>query len=164
MDILQCIKRTIVTSQCNMTDILLFNKKSYKFSISVGRKGKTMHTVNGVFDTCTGLSLVRERFLEAEWLNSLQANNRPSFKNATNQKVNIVRTVMLPVQIVESRVTLATNVVRSLPHPVLLSVFFIDRFVNGILQGRGWRVAWRKVFREKHSLRLVYVAKQAVIR
>lgn len=79
-------------------DLYLLNRRNYKVSISVGLMDKEMHAVKGGFDTGTGLSLIREYFLEAEGLKAIQSNSRPSLKNDINQKISVVRTINLYVR------------------------------------------------------------------
>lgn len=41
-----------------------------------------MRPTNSVFTTSAGPNLIRENFLDVEWLKSMQANNRLSLKSA----------------------------------------------------------------------------------
>lgn len=46
-------------------EIVIFNKKSYKVSLSIGLVPKKMHPFNSVFNTCAGRNLIREDFFES---------------------------------------------------------------------------------------------------
>lgn len=50
----------------------------------------------------------------------------------TNQHVDVVRTITLPVSIGDSRVGLVFGVLPDLAAPFLIETSFIDRFVQGI--------------------------------
>lgn len=65
-------------------------------------------------------------------MRSIQANNRPSLRNTTNQNVSVVQKIKLQVQIDYSRVRVVFSVVDYLPVPVLPETPFIDRFVKFI--------------------------------
>lgn len=78
-------------------EILLFNKRNNKVSISVGLVGNQILPVNCVFNTDSGPNLVREDFRKAEWLKHIQSSSRPALKITTNQKVIMVGTATLHV-------------------------------------------------------------------
>lgn len=88
--------------------------------------------MNSVFDTSAGPNLIWEDFLEGNWLKTVQANNGPSLQSATNQELNIVGTVTLPVRMADSRGRVVCDIVRNLAVPAILATLFIDRFLKGI--------------------------------
>lgn len=92
-------------------DILLFKKRSCEVSISVNPITNKMHHLEIVFGTGAGPTLIWKNFPEADWLKSVQVNNQPSLKNATNQKVSIIGAIKLHVRIRVSTVMVVFGVV-----------------------------------------------------
>lgn len=78
-------------------EILLFEKKNHKVSVSGGLMASNMYPVSCAFETGAAPNLTREDLHEVEWLRGIQANNQPALKNMTNQKVSVVRTITLQV-------------------------------------------------------------------
>lgn len=66
----------------------------------------------------------------------MNAKSRPSLKNAVNQKVNIVRTVVLQVKMSKSRVRVVLGALRNLAALFLLGTSFSDRFVKSIFPSK----------------------------
>lgn len=113
-------------------DIVLFNKIDYKVSISVGFITNKIHPVNCV--SCIGArpNIIREDFLEADGPRSIQADNRPSLRNAAKQKFSNFGTITLYVGIDNCTARVVFGVVHSLVVPVLLTISFIYRFLKEI--------------------------------
>lgn len=111
---------------CEKTgDILLFTKRNYNNSKSVGLMADKMNPINRVSHTDVGLTLSREHFLEAEWFRAIQANNRPALKFVTNQKVSVFETFKLHVKMGYFRIRAVFVVVGNLTVSALLRTSFI---------------------------------------
>lgn len=115
-------------------DILLFNMRSYKVSISIGFMANKMHSVNHVLDTGARPSPILEVFLRAKWLKSIQANSRFSLRTVISQKISVVETISIFVTASEPRVREVFGVVRDIAIPVLQRISFTDRFLKGIFR------------------------------
>lgn len=127
------IKFLIDKSACSRKPTTSFySKKKLRSVHFVGLNANKMHSVNSVFNTGVGLSLIREDFLEVDQLGYIQANNPSSLRNSTNQKAKIVGTITLRVRIRDSRVRVVFVIVRYLAVPVFLGTSFIDSFVKDI--------------------------------
>lgn len=82
-------------------EVLLFNKKNYKFSISVNLMGNMMHLINVFFSTGAGPNLTSEDFITAEWLKSIRAGGQPALKHTSNQTDSGVVLITLHVKMGE---------------------------------------------------------------
>lgn len=94
--------------------------------------GSKMQSVNSVFDTDAALNLIREVFLRVEWLSAIRAKYRSAFRDTARQTVSVVRTIRLQVEMGESRVRVVFGVVSTSTVPVVLWIYFTNRFVKVI--------------------------------
>lgn len=91
-----------------------------------------MQLVNTVFDTGAWKNFIREDFLVAVWFRAIQANNQSKLKNATNQNLSVVVTIMLHTRKSDSTVRLFFGVERNLAVPVLFGTLLINRFLKSV--------------------------------
>lgn len=85
-----------------------------------------------ILDTSKGPNLIREDYLETDWLQNLPAVSAPSAQSATNEKVSIFRTVLFHVRMADAGIPVVFGVVGSRAVLILLGTSFIDRYVKGI--------------------------------
>lgn len=94
-----------------------------------------MHPICYVFDTEPGPNVLPEDLSKPDWLSSIRLCHSPRLEHATNQKVKVVETIVLLVQIGESRICVLFGIVRKLVVPALLSMSFTNKVSNGISPG-----------------------------
>lgn len=69
---------------------------------------------------------MREKFLKAEMLRSIQANNRLSLRNETIMEISDIKKITLRVRLGDNSLTVLLGTVRTLAVPVLPEIKFID--------------------------------------
>lgn len=102
-----------------------------KVSISVCLIANKIHTVDSVFDTRAETILIRESFLEVDYLRATRPNNRLSLSRAINYKISVVPIITLQVRMADSTGGGVFRAVRNLAVSVLLRTSFIHRFMRG---------------------------------
>lgn len=75
-----------------------FDKRNYEMFISVGLMARKMHPVNIFFNTNTGPNLIREDFLEAGWVKSVQRNSQTTLRISNSQKVSVIGKIPLQLR------------------------------------------------------------------
>lgn len=110
--------------------IYLFNKRNYKRPISVGVLSHKMRPVLCISETVTRSNLIREDFLETDWLQTIRAMNGQSLRSTASQNVSSIRTVLSHVRLGEAGIRVVFGTVRNLKAPIFLETSFTDRFVK----------------------------------
>lgn len=86
-----------------------------------------MRSVNGAFDTGAGPNLLRENMLKPNWISSVHAGEKPRLRNAMNQKIEVVRTIILHDRMGEPLVRVVFRTVWNFAVSVLLGTSLIER-------------------------------------
>lgn len=73
----------------NTDDITMFNKPSYKVAIIDGLNASRTYSVNPVFETCAGPSLVDASTVEQNLMSSVYVCEKPQLQNVTSKKVDV---------------------------------------------------------------------------
>lgn len=92
-----------------------------------------MWPVNYVLDTAVRPNLILEELFESDEITYIRACDNPRLRSVTNEKVEIVGTIVLYVRIGESLVRVMFGIVRNLAVPALLGTSLIDKFNKGII-------------------------------
>lgn len=129
------IKKTVLEPYCEICmfdhsgNICLLNKETFTVSISVSLSSLKIRPVHCIIDTVMEPNLVRDGFLDNKWLQAIRAVSAPSLKSVNCQMISVVGTLLLHIRVVDAHIQVAFGVVRTLPVPILLENFLIDRCV-----------------------------------
>lgn len=107
-------------------------RMNYWVHICVGIASEMLRTTTSVFDTGDATNLVPIPFFPAKCPDCISPIHNMSLRSASNNYVNVIRKIMLLVQLGHLQVRVHFGVKHNLPIPHLIVTLFIDRKVEAI--------------------------------
>ena len=108
-------------------------RQNYRVNALVGPTRHNMASFASVLDTGAGSSFIRKEVLPKQLLDKVRAvHERPDIRDANNNRVSILGTLRLLVQLGSRQDTVTFNVVSNLGTDVILGCDFLDKHVEAI--------------------------------
>lgn len=114
------------------TGVTVFNKESYRVSISIDTVSTEMNRMKCFFDTDPGPNLSRESFHRNGWPKLTVPAHASNLKTATSNSVCVPSTITLHVMMSHGRVCVGFDAARTLAVYIIIVPMFIDRFAKDI--------------------------------